>query len=319
MNTYCLVDTGKQMPRWCELVNNREGNLVWVDFKGRSVPFDDSKVVASVTGSNIHATINEVPERVVTLEQDFAYRYLLDPWSTQGWLAPDGKFWGCRFFAHDDIATALLRRSAAGLEHDGWIRVHEDSFQRADSFRDMTRNQSRTLEKLGFIETEAPGRRERNFSVDRTLPAPRYAIKVPDHVIEQIARLEAAASQVEAVPENHLESLISRLQEHPILAELLEHEHEVIPEVGPGTWDWMIKWDEVHIGSEEYPEDLLKAVGLRLHKTSFDTIELMSWHVPGLVCEIAEETMIRCQFKFSEQLGRYYGRASADDNTQPVR
>lgn len=295
MNTYCLVDTGKQMPRWCELINDRAGELVWVDFKGRTVPFEGAKVIGSVTGQNIHATVNDVPERIVKMEQDFAYRYLLDPWSNQGWLAPDGKFWGCRFFVHDDIAVALMRRSPAGLENDGWIRVHEDSFQHGDMARGMTKNQERTLEKLGFTETQAPGTRQRNFSVDRDLPAPRYAVKVPEHVLEQIALIEAAPSHDEIVPVDHLESLIQRMRTHEVLANLLDQEHEVIPEVGPGTWDWMIKWDELFIGSEERPEELLSAEGLRLYQTSFDTIEIVSWHVPGLFYEAIEDTMMAYQ------------------------
>lgn len=295
METFCLVDSGKGMPRWSVMRESREGVLVWVDFKGRTVAFEDGRVVAHTSGANFHAAMDEMPEEKASVEKAFAYRHLLDPWSAQGWLSPDGKLWGCAFFAHDDIAYALIRKHPARLEHEGWIRVHESSFSVGRDYgRNMTTRQRATLEKLGFVETEAPGWKDPRFpGIDRTAPPPRYAVRPPeDLVLPEPATVASARKEPRPTPDAALKRLVSRLSGYPLLQSLLDVEHELVPDVGPGTWDWMIRWDGLDIGSEEDPVELLRSEGFHIRRTSFDTLEISSWHTPGVHADTVEMRMI---------------------------
>lgn len=292
METFCLIDAGKQMAGWCILTTTKEGALVWMDcIKHRKVPYEQGKVLAHVSGESFHRAYEHMSPEAVEIEKAYAYRYLLDPWAHEGWLAPDGKFWGCGFYAHDDIAYSLIRKTPGMLESEGWVRVHGSSFQvNRDYLRQVTRRQVSTLEKLGFVEFEAPGRRDPHFMIDRSAPAPRYAVKPPEgfvhpHDLEIVPEPEVAV-------DDWLKRFVVRMKEHPVLAEVLSIEHELIPDFGPGTWDWGIQWWDFYIGSEETPDELLNAEGLRLVRTSSDTMEIISWPKPGLSAESREKRML---------------------------
>ncbi|NTF23603.1 hypothetical protein G6L37_35100 [Agrobacterium rubi] len=291
METFCLIDAGKHMAAWCILTTHREGGLVWMDFKHRMVPFDQGKVLAHVSADNFHRAYEHMPEEAVEIEKMYAFRYLLDPWAYEGWLAPDGKFYGCGFYAHDDLAYSLLRKSPGMLESEGWVRVHSSSFMTGRDYgRQITRRQESSLEKLGFVEFEAPGRRSARYIPDRGTPPPRCAVQPPKgfvhpHDLEII--LESAPTEAD-----WLNRFVVRMKEYPVLAALFEAPHELIPDFGPGTWDWGIQWGDLYIGSEEAPDELLKAEGLRLVKTSGDTMEIISWPKPGLSAEYPEKRML---------------------------
>lgn len=280
MILYCLIDNGVEMPRWCELGADEAGNPAWIDFRGKTLAYEFGKMIGHTSGMSLNEAMSKISEETADLERRFAYRFLLDPWSDQGWIAPDGKFYGCKYFGHDQIANAMLRRNEYGLERDGWVRVHDDSYRYGD-VRELTKRQLATLEKLGFVENARGGHdRMRGFHIDRSQPAPRYAVKIPEGMV--LPGLEPRARTEDEMREIDLSKFIVRMREHEVLARLLEMSHETIPDVGPGTWDWMIRWDGLDIGSEETPGELLRAEGFHLTKTSFDTIEIAGWPRPGL-------------------------------------
>ena len=57
--------------------------------------------------------------------RDLDHSFLLDPNSNLGWLAPDGTFYGCAYFAHEDVAYYVLKASSYELEEKGWVKLYE--------------------------------------------------------------------------------------------------------------------------------------------------------------------------------------------------
>jgi hypothetical protein len=284
METYCLINAG-EMPRWSILTTDKMGALVWMDLKGRRTPYAEGEVIGHVSGNGFEDAMKSIPADLVKLEQDYAYRYLLDPYSNQGWIAPDGQLFGCSYYAHDDIAYALIRKSPISLEWSGWIRVHDDLFRRPE-IGEITKRQEAVLVKLGFEPWEFTPRAK--YVIDRSGPPPRYAVRAPDDLV-----LPGDFDEEMDAADVGLTNLVERMREHDLLAALLDKDHELIDDVGPGAWDWMIQWDGLSIGGEETVDDLLRAEGLHLSRTSFDTIEVSSWPYPGLHSRSsAEERMI---------------------------
>lgn len=289
METYCLINAGG-MPRWSILKTDKDGALVWMDFKGRRTPYAEGKVIGHVSGDGFERAMRTIPEHLVKVEQDYAYRFLLDPYSNQGWLSPDGKFYGCKYYEHDDLAYALIRVPTMGLEYNGWVRVHDEIFRRP-VIGEITKRQEAVLVKLGFEPWE--DRKRRRFELDRSAPPPRYAVKPPADLV-----LPEDLDDEDDHLDVGLDRLVERFREYELLAELLGVEHELVPDVGPGTWEWMIHWGDLDIGSEETADDLLRSEGLHLRKTSFDTIEISSWPFPELSCGPVERSMIERQLEF---------------------
>lgn len=48
---------------------------------------------------------------------------LLDSTKASGWLARDGRWYGCEPRAHDTIAWLILKSEVRDLEATGWVRV----------------------------------------------------------------------------------------------------------------------------------------------------------------------------------------------------
>jgi hypothetical protein len=270
---FFLVDAGA-MPRWCVLARTEEG-VFWIDMKARRTPYEDGKPLAFVAGDNITQAMTLVPEAVVELEREFAFRFLLKPFSDQGWISPAGRFWGCDYYAHDDIAHALIRKTAPQLEYEGWVRVHSDSFRMLDSIRGVTRAQERTLMALGFEDPEPGARRARGFQVDTSGAMPSYAVKPPEHLL----LLPPAEAKKPAAPREptSLKGVVDRLRADDDISALIDLGFEEHRDLGKGTWRWMIQLGDIAIGSGEKSSALLKAPGLALRATSFDTIELDGW------------------------------------------
>ncbi len=310
MHDYYLVDDGQSMPRWCELAIDEAGSR-WIDFKGRRRPFGEDSVIAHVRGPNINVTL-EAPADVVAVERATAFQHLLDPWSDQGWLNPAGRFYGCAFYAHDDIAYALLRMSPATLEHQGWVRVHTDSFRMG--LVAITRRQEDTLFRLGFENPEPGSRRTRRHEPDRDQPAPLFAVKPPAHDVERapLPSIRVVIHQVRAetaplpVPVRRptpqpdptivaLRHLADRLAQVDELKAMFENAPEQIHDVGPGTWLWMLRFDELTFGGEEHPAEILASKGLYLRATSFDTIEVAEWPFDEVKIEESAARLIERQ------------------------
>ena len=294
--TYCLVFDGRQMPRWC--VARREPGseaLLWIDFKGRRLS-GPVTLLAHVEGDTPACTLSGIEPDVARLAKDFAYEYLLDPWSDQGWLSPTGRFFGCGFFAHDELATMFLRKPVGALEAEGWARVHAESYQFPDPRgRGMSNAQYRTLEALGFQEG-VHGRRG-YVAADRSASPPAYAHAAPDDWSPPSGRhLPTLPVPKTARPRNRpwhadLPALLRRLAEAPAVGDALAGEGTRIRDTG-GRWTWIVEFDRFSLGAEEEPGYLLASPGLRLSTTAFDQVEVNAWPVEGVMVDPEAERIL---------------------------
>ena len=270
---FFLVDDGASMPRWCQM---DETATNWIDAKGRRIPREDGRPLAHVEGESIEATLSlEGP--VADLERNAAARFLLDPWSNQGWISPTGRFYGCAFYAHDDIAHAYLRKSVPALERAGFVRVHADSY-RTDPFarREITSRQRDVLEALGF-PGEGSFERRAAYEPDRNAPPPPFAVKPPSGMETRKAtgteppRLDAAAAR----------PLLDRISLHPAFESFVASRPELVVDLGGGNWKWLLHGD-VDVGSEDHPATLLAAPGVHAFVPGFGQVELVPWHEEGV-------------------------------------
>lgn len=283
MDTYFLIDRGEGMPRWCMLSKDRHGNPAWMDTKGRTCPKDKGRPLAHIDGERWDCTITDVPKVVADLERDLAQRHLLDPWSNQGWISPTGRFYGCSFYGHDDIAHALLRKPVHALEEAGWVRVHDDSYRAGGNWNRSQPNirQEATLRLLGF-DTETYPRRG-PYSADRSAPAPVFAVK-PRAGLEPPRRSERPAPP--AFTRALLGELVARLRDADPTGFLFAGEEpELVTDLGGGNWEWLLFFpvSGMNLGSGEPMRDLLASPGIHLHATSSDQVEMTPWHEPGFV------------------------------------
>lgn len=288
MPTFFLIDDGNSMPRWSELAII-DGASFWVDLKARRIPKGAGQPIAHAEGHNIEDAITRVPDAVVKLERDFGMNFLLDPWSDQGWVSPDGRFYGCAFFAHDDIAYSLIRKSPGALEVAGWIRVHADSFRTGELRPSLTRLQEETILCLGFEDVYPGARRKPGFSIDRNGPAPHYAIKPRLRITPIVPppKREAPRTDVSVL------ELIERLAAHSEFGSIIATPQEVIPDVGGGEWLWMSRYDDFDLGGADDPESILSASGIHLMATSFNTIEISPWPFPGIEIDDGARVIFR--------------------------
>lgn len=168
--TLFLVEWPGRGVRWCHLGDHpKTGESCWIDhLKHSALPYNDGKPVFHAQVRHLHDLLKEgiVPDSVRDLETAAATRTILDPTSDQGWLARDGTFYGCKFFAHDLIAYQLLHRHVGDLEYDGWIRVHADSYRMGEySNRYPTKEQLDALGRLGFVAVP-----HETFGLKRVIP-----------------------------------------------------------------------------------------------------------------------------------------------------
>lgn len=74
-----------------------------------------------------------------------------------GWVDRDGKFYGCEYMAHDDLARLVIRKEVKELEQLGWIRVWKMpdvelpdwDYHYTCRIR-MTASQRNTVSRMGF-------------------------------------------------------------------------------------------------------------------------------------------------------------------------
>lgn len=84
---------------------------------------------------------------------DLDHSYLLDPRSEYGWISPEGRFYGCDYHRHEDVASFIFRASGAELEDKGWVRIYRNSFDGTKEWycqKFPTEFQKATLERLGL-------------------------------------------------------------------------------------------------------------------------------------------------------------------------
>jgi hypothetical protein len=176
--TVFLVEFPDRAMSWCQVGTDRKtGGEAWIDGKGRSVPYDDGKPIHHMQVVHLGETLDVAPVFAELLRRS-AETHLLDPDSDQGWITPEGYFFGCRFFAHDDMAHSFFGCHVSTLELEGYVRVHADSYQHKAAYGvEITKRQRKTLEGLGFygIEDAMP---RRLYARDRK-PLSRTLVYVP--------------------------------------------------------------------------------------------------------------------------------------------
>lgn len=71
--------------------------------------------------AELYATKGQIHSRPVTLKFDLTIT------SDNGWLSPEGKFYGCKFHEHSDTAYKIMKGKDSNpertLEEKGWIKV----------------------------------------------------------------------------------------------------------------------------------------------------------------------------------------------------
>lgn len=291
MPQFFLVDDGRSMPRWCELGVEDAGSY-WIDFKARRRPYEEARPVAVVECADHRSLLAAMPEEVAKLERDAAARFLLDPWSGQGWISPTGRFYGCRFYAHDDLAYAFLRKSVGELEGKGWVRVHADSYRTSEYFgREITAAQAATLLALGFPEPGSFAMRDSWVEPDRAGPPPRYAYAPAMSAVPDPAPVRVR-SKGTGISEATLREFADRLAADDFFRDLMREEPRLITHMGRGRWRWMLEFEAVHIGSCEAPEVLAAAPGIYVSAPAGDQLELEEWPFPGVeACSEARRIM----------------------------
>lgn len=296
MPQFFLVDDGASMPRWCELGIEADQTF-WIDFKSRRWPYAQGRPLAVVECEDHRSLLDAIPAGVARLERDEAVRHLLDPWSDQGWISPTGRFFGCRFYAHDDLAYALLRKSVAALEGAGWVRVHADSYRTSEYFgREITTAQAATLLALGFPEPGSFAMRGRWMPPDRAGPPPRYAY-APTIPAPSVSPLEPTPVRPKrgGASEDAVLALTSVLAGEDFFRDLLREQYRPIIRMGRGRWMWMLEFDAVHVGSCEPPEVLAASPGLYVSAPAGDQLELEEWPHAGVeACPEARRIMASC-------------------------
>ena len=90
--------------------------------------------------------------------EDLDYSYLLKPDSPYGWIDREGKWYGCRYMQHDDVAELVLHTSSRELEENGWIKIFRTWNCQRDAYIDyqngirgrVTEQQLKTLVDIGM-------------------------------------------------------------------------------------------------------------------------------------------------------------------------
>lgn len=89
------------------------------------------------------------------------YSYLLKPESKYGWIDRNGRFYGCNYEEHDDIAELVLHKSSRQLETEGWIKIYASFTHDIEAYIDdkwrrlITPEQIQTLSDKGLHESYA--------------------------------------------------------------------------------------------------------------------------------------------------------------------
>ncbi len=74
--------------------------------------------------------------------------YLLCPDSNEGWLTPDGIFFGCEYGHHDEVARMVLKKSVYEIENTH-VRIHGPKHAYHEPLR-MTAEQLNWLASHGY-------------------------------------------------------------------------------------------------------------------------------------------------------------------------
>lgn len=110
---------------WQHHKNGEKVNNGYWELERHGAIGEEVKVYNEMGGFHYH-TIRANDEIVyVESRRDLDHSFLLDPDSELGWLAPDGTFYGCAYYAHEDVAYYVLKSTSMELEEKGWVKIYE--------------------------------------------------------------------------------------------------------------------------------------------------------------------------------------------------
>ncbi len=108
METFVLVK--RDMPA-CTWWYRKDGVKLVGTGGGYNFGYDDDVIIETVEAEDFESL-------------DWSKSSLLQPDSDAGWLARDGKFYGCDSEDHDTLAYYLLKKNVEELEEALWVRVY---------------------------------------------------------------------------------------------------------------------------------------------------------------------------------------------------
>ena len=86
--------------------------------------------------------------------EDLDWSCLIKPDSKCGWLAPDGRFYGCDYADHENLAGLYFKKPERQLEDEGWVKISMSCFTHELSWYNtklmVTEAQRIVLEKMGL-------------------------------------------------------------------------------------------------------------------------------------------------------------------------
>lgn len=67
---------------------------------------------------------------------DLDYSFLVKNDSPYGWIDRNGKYYGCEYEDHEDIAEFVLHKTSRQLEAEGWIKVYRGYGRERETYID---------------------------------------------------------------------------------------------------------------------------------------------------------------------------------------
>jgi hypothetical protein len=97
------------------------GNVTWLEIRG--------KLLENCLGGRMEFDrMTQEPLEIVEAESmddlDWSGTSFDDANAKEGWLAPDGKFYGCSFGSHDIAARYMFKKSPSEVRLCGYGKVH---------------------------------------------------------------------------------------------------------------------------------------------------------------------------------------------------
>lgn len=111
-----------------EVITHNDGrklnNGYW-ELEYYAEPGTEIRVFNEMGGFHYHIIQEDDDIIYAESRRDLDHSFLLDPNSELGWLAPDGTFYGCAYYDHENVAYYVLKSSSMELEEKGWVKIYE--------------------------------------------------------------------------------------------------------------------------------------------------------------------------------------------------
>lgn len=117
-------------------IKDNKGKQIGSDIIARCAGFEDGSGGYSFIYLNSdEESIKWDTLYVSTVPPENDWSGLIDTESNEGWLSPDGKFYGCEYQGHYRMAKLLFKKEDDELEAAGWIKISHEAFSDKVTFR----------------------------------------------------------------------------------------------------------------------------------------------------------------------------------------